>query len=162
MGRDDKLLIAAVGACALVPLAHCGMRLDDVLADAGQSLAREVHEELRETGQPAKISIAGSDVISHDIQILAIPVLADDGFRIELFDAAEVGKGPVATLAAENHTMAFIIHSSWMPSASETPKGDRIRFSEDFTDAQLASIPGDLQEAVKEVAREIDEEMDAL
>ncbi len=104
----------------------------------------------------------GTNPGGHDGYVI-VPVLNDGGFRIELFDAAHVSKGPLAIAKAEGkHVVPFVIHSSWMPNTGAAKSADRLRFSEDFTPAQLSSLPAHLQASVQEVAREIDAELNAL
>lgn len=93
---------------------------------------------------------------------LVVPVLNDEGFRVELFDAAKVGEGPIATARAEGkHIVPFVIHSSWMPASGPAPKAPRGKFSDDFGDKQLNMIPEALRKSVLEVAEEVDAEIAA-
>jgi carotenoid cleavage dioxygenase-like enzyme len=95
----------------------------------------------------------------HDGYVV-VPVLNDDGFRIEVFDANHVQKGPVAIAKApREHIVPFVIHSSWMPALGAAKPHDRLRFADDFSPEQLASLPQALQESVRAVAREIEEEL---
>jgi carotenoid cleavage dioxygenase-like enzyme len=104
----------------------------------------------------------GTNPGGHDGYVI-VPVLNDDGFRIELFDANKVSEGPVAIAkSTSKHIVPFVIHSSWMPATGPAPQADRMRFREDFTDEQLKSLPPELQKSVLEVADEIDRELDAL
>ena len=48
---------------------------------------------------------------------VVVPVMNDQGFRVEIFAADNVGGGPVCTLAAPSHAVPFILHSAWMPRA---------------------------------------------
>jgi all-trans-8'-apo-beta-carotenal 15,15'-oxygenase len=84
---------------------------------------------------------------------VVVPVLNDDGFRVEVFDAAGVGDGPVATLAAPGGaTVPFLIHSAWMPVAKPAPDVERLRFADDVAPDALATLPEDLRAAVHDVA----------
>jgi len=85
-----------------------------------------------------------------------VPVLSDDGFRVEVFDAAEVGRGPVARLASPGReTLPFIIHSAWMPRAVTAPDVERLAFAADLDESRLATLPDDLAAAAREVAADL-------
>ena len=89
-----------------------------------------------------------------------LPVLSDDGFRVELFDAADVGRGPVAVLAAPNgECVPVVLHSAWMPRAVEPGHRDRLRFSDELDDAALASLAPELVDVVRSVAADLDDEL---
>ena len=94
----------------------------------------------------------------HDGWVL-VPVLNDDGFRVDVFDAAGLGRGPVTALAAPaGATVPFLIHSAWAPGAAPAPACERLRFADDLSDERLAALPDDLAAAVRTVARELDDE----
>ncbi|TDB92195.1 carotenoid oxygenase family protein [Actinomadura sp. 7K534] len=98
---------------------------------------------------------AGTNPGGHE-GYLVVAVHNDDRFRIELFDASDVGRGPVAVLAPPNGTtMPFLIHSAWMPEARPAPDLERHRFADDL-DARLDQLPLDLAAAAHEVAAELD------
>lgn len=101
----------------------------------------------------------GSDPGGHDGYVV-VPVVRDDGFRVDILDAARVGDGPVASLAAEGHFTGFMIHSCWMPHAKRAPNVERLRLSDELSDRRLARLPAEMQQSVREVAAEIDEELD--
>ena len=42
---------------------------------------------------------------------MVVPVMNDDGFRVEVYDAADVGRGPLATLSKPGLTVPFVLHS---------------------------------------------------
>ncbi|MCU0262003.1 MAG: hypothetical protein MUE78_13380 [Ilumatobacteraceae bacterium] len=107
-------------------------------------------------GAPAG-SYLGSDPGGHDGYVVQ-PVCNDDGFRVELFDAAKVSAGPIATLAGTNReTVPLVLHSAWMPVVSGLVDAERLRFSDEVTDAALASVPEELHSAVHAVAEECDQ-----
>ena len=103
---------------------------------------------------PAKSRYAGSDPGGHDGYVV-VPIMNDAGFRVEVFDAAHVGDGPVATLAKPGMTVSFVLHSAWMPSAGSSSDHDRNRFSDELD--RVGELPDDLAAVALEVAREIDE-----
>lgn len=101
-------------------------------------------------------SYTGSDPGGHDGYVVQ-PVCNDDGLRIELFDAARVGDGPVAILmGTHRETIPMILHSAWSPVMSGLADAERLRFSEEVTDESLAALPEDLRRSVREVAAECD------
>lgn len=83
-----------------------------------------------------------------------VPIMSDAGFRVEIFDAINVGAGPVCTLAAPNHAVPFILHSAWMPRAVASNARARTRFAEDL--ARVDELPDDLAAAARLVADELD------
>lgn len=84
---------------------------------------------------------------------VVVPVLNDDGVRIELFDAADVGAGPVAVLAgAHGEQLPFMLHSIWMPAAAPAPDVERLRFADDLDDGALARLGDAERDAVLAVA----------
>jgi carotenoid cleavage dioxygenase-like enzyme len=101
---------------------------------------------------------AGADPGGHD-GYLVLPVQSDAGFRVEVYDAAGVADGPVATLAtADGSTLPFLIHSAWMPAAEPADRSiERLRFADELDDARLATLPGDLAAAARAVAADLDD-----
>ncbi|MEZ5251354.1 MAG: carotenoid oxygenase family protein [Ilumatobacteraceae bacterium] len=84
---------------------------------------------------------------------VVVPVISDDGFRVECFDAADVGRGPVAVLAGPNRDrVPFMLHSVWMPRAVPCADADRLRFRDDLDPDAVAALPDHLRRAVDEVA----------
>ena len=87
---------------------------------------------------------------------LVVPVLSDDGFRVEVFDAADVSRGPEAVLAPPGReTVPFILHASWMPRAVTAPDVERLRFADELDESRLATLPDDLAAAAREVAADL-------
>ena len=102
-------------------------------------------------------SYAGGEPGGHDGYVVQ-PVCNDNGFRVDVFDAANVSAGPVATLAGTNReTIPLVLHSAWMPAFSGLADAERLRFSDEVTSESLASVPEELHGSVHEVARECDE-----
>jgi len=113
----------------------------------------------RDAGAPAAAGTsryAGSDPGGHD-GYLVVPVLHDDGFRVDVFDAADVGAGPLATLAAPSgETVPFLLHSAWMPrAAAPDPSIERLRFADELSPDRLAQLPPDLATLAVDVATEL-------
>lgn len=97
----------------------------------------------------------GSDPGGHDGWVV-LPVLSDDGFRVDLFDAADVGRGPVATLATPNgECVPVLLHSAWMPRALPARDVERLRFADEVGTADLGSLDDDLRRAVLDVADDL-------
>jgi carotenoid cleavage dioxygenase-like enzyme len=99
----------------------------------------------------------GGEPGGHDGYVIQ-PVASDDGFRVEVFDAANVGNGPVAVLRGTNREcIPLVLHSAWMPAFSELADADRLRFSDELTSEALAAVPTELHASVHAVARECDD-----
>jgi carotenoid cleavage dioxygenase-like enzyme len=113
----------------------------------------------RDPGAAATSRYAGSDPGGHDGYVV-VPVLRDGGTRVEVFDAAEVGAGPVAGLATPaGETLPFLIHSSWMPRAAGADHSiERLSFADEVDVARLAQLPADLAAAAQAVALELSSE----
>jgi carotenoid cleavage dioxygenase-like enzyme len=86
---------------------------------------------------------------------VVVPVLHDAGFRIECYDAADVGKGPLATLAQPGATLPFLLHAAWLPRACPAPDLPRTRFSDELE--RIDELPAELAAVAREVAGELDE-----
>lgn len=88
---------------------------------------------------------------------VVVPVLNDDGFRVEVFDAADVSRGPIATLRAPGgQTVPFLIHSAWAPDAvPHDPSIERLRFADDLDDERVDALGDDLAGAVRRVAADL-------
>lgn len=100
---------------------------------------------------------AGVEPGGHDGWVVC-PVLSDDGFRVEVFDAASVGSGPVATLGTSDGTcLPFLLHSAWAPVAVRAPELERLRFSDEVRPEALAGLTDDQADAVRRVAADLDE-----
>ena len=102
-------------------------------------------------------SYAGGDPGGHDGYVV-LPICSDDGLRVDVFDAAHVGAGPVATLRGTNREcIPFVLHSAWMPAVTGLADAERLRFSDELSPERLASVPSELHGAVHAVARACDE-----
>lgn len=96
----------------------------------------------------------GSQPGGHDGYVV-VPIMNDDGFRVEVFDGADVSTGPLATLASPGFTVPFLLHSSWMSTASPAPDAERLRFADEL--GRIDELPDDLAAVAVEVAHELDE-----
>lgn len=104
---------------------------------------------------PSRSRYAGSDPGGHDGHVV-VPILNDDGFRVEVFDAADVGRGPVATLSAPGMIVPFVLHAAWMPAVvASDPDLPRNRFADELE--RIGELPDDLAAVALDVARELDE-----
>ncbi|HRW36081.1 MAG TPA: carotenoid oxygenase family protein [Aquihabitans sp.] len=99
---------------------------------------------------------AGGEPGGHDGYVVQ-PVANDDGFRVEVFDAAAVGAGPVAVLRGTNREcIPLVLHSAWMPAFHGRADADRLRFADELRPEVLGALPDDLQASVRAVADECD------
>jgi hypothetical protein len=104
---------------------------------------------------PGASAHAGSDPGGHDGYVVQ-PVCNDDGLRIELFDAARVGDGPIATLMGTNkETIPLVLHSAWSPAHDALVDAERLSFSSEFSVEALASLPDELRSTVSQVAADL-------
>ena len=109
----------------------------------------------RDPGSTGTSAYAGSDPGGHDGWVV-VPIMNDDGFRVEVFDAAAVDRGPLATLAAPGMTVPFVLHSAWMPRAvPSAPDRPRVRFSDELE--RIGELDEELARSVLEVAADLDE-----
>ncbi len=60
-----------------------GKSFEEILSKSGQALAEETVATLREKRRPVHLSVAGSDVVSKDIEVMQMPLRHED-------DAAEM------------------------------------------------------------------------
>jgi hypothetical protein len=104
---------------------------------------------------PAASSYAGGEAGGHDGYVVQ-PVLSDDGFRVELFDAAAVGAGPIATLmGTKRECVPLLLHSAWMPTVRSLADADRLRFADELTEARLGGLDDGQRRVVAQVAEEL-------
>ncbi|ROO83151.1 carotenoid cleavage dioxygenase-like enzyme [Actinocorallia herbida] len=105
----------------------------------------------RSPGAEGRSRYAGTSPGGHDGYLLVL-VHNDDRFRLELFDAADVARGPVAVLAPPpGRTVPFMIHSAWLPEARPAPDVPRHSFRADL-DHRLDALPEPLRAAAHRVA----------
>jgi hypothetical protein len=95
---------------------------------------------------------AGAAPGGHD-GFVACPVLSDSGLRVDLFDAADVARGPLASIGAPGGAVPLLLHSAWLPRASAARGHERLRFADDVGEADVAALPPELADAVRTVSR---------
>ena len=101
-------------------------------------------------------SYVGGQPGGHDGYVMQ-PVCNDDGFRVEVFDAANVSAGPVATLAGTHkECVPLLLHSAWMPAFHGLADAERLSFADELSDERMASVPAELHPAIRAVAEECD------
>lgn len=84
---------------------------------------------------------------------VVVPVLNDDGARVELFDAADVGGGPVATLAGPGRErLPFMLHAVWMREAAPATEVERLSFADDIDPLAIRALDPALAAVVERVA----------
>ncbi|MCC5951897.1 MAG: carotenoid oxygenase family protein [Acidimicrobiia bacterium] len=99
---------------------------------------------------------AGGVPGGHDGYVVQ-PVLSDSGFRVEVFDAADVGAGPVAVLrGTAKECVPLLLHSAWTPTLEGLAPAERLRFSDELTDEKLAPLDDEQRRVVAKVADELD------
>ena len=111
-------------------------------------------------GDAGRSRYAGRDPGGHDGYV-ALVVLADSGMRLELFDAGDVGAGPIAVATpADGATSPFLLHAAWMPAAAPAPDAPRVRFSTEADEKRLGSVDAAIAETTRAVARRLDDDPD--
>jgi carotenoid cleavage dioxygenase-like enzyme len=103
---------------------------------------------------PKNSRYAGSDPGGHDGYVV-VPVINDGGFRIDVFDADDVGRGPLAVLAERGMSVPFVLHAAWMPHARSAPEVSRTRFGDELD--RIDALPDELASACRDVARDLQE-----
>ncbi|WP_436795078.1 carotenoid oxygenase family protein [Actinospongicola halichondriae] len=91
----------------------------------------------------------------HDGYVV-LAVQNDRGFRVEIFDAGDVGAGPVAVASAPNgKTVPALLHAAWMPQAVDAVDAERMSFASELDDAVLATLEPDVARTTREIADEL-------
>ncbi len=125
-------------------------------SDLGDHITSPTFAPRNAGADTSKSSYSGPTPGGHDGYVVQ-PVQNDNGFRVEVFDAADVSAGPVAVLAGTaKECVPMVLHSAWMPAYHELPDVERLRFSSEVTPERLASVPEELHALVHEVAAECD------
>lgn len=100
---------------------------------------------------------AGSDPGGHDGYVV-LPVQNDKGFRVEVFDAANVGRGPVAVASAPGgRTTPVLLHAAWMHRATPAVEAERLSFGAEVAATRLDGVDPDLVDDVRAIAEELDD-----
>ncbi len=100
---------------------------------------------------------AGPNPGGHDGYVV-LPVQNDRGFRIEVFDAANVGAGPVAVASApRGQTVPALLHAAWLHRAVDAVDSERQTFASELRDDVLASFDPDLARATRTIAADLDD-----
>ncbi len=124
--------------------------------DVGDLISSPTFVPRQSTPAGAEGRYASADPGGHDGYVVQ-PVFNDDGFRVDLFDAADVGAGPLATARpAAGRCVPMLLHSAWMPTYSELADAERLHFSDELTDARLATVPEPHRGLVRQVAGGLD------
>jgi hypothetical protein len=90
---------------------------------------------------------------------VVVPALSDAGLRVDVFEAADVGAGPVATLSApDGATVPLLLHAAWSPRAVQAPAVERLRFVDDFEPAEVQALEEPLRAAVARVVQDLKRE----
>jgi all-trans-8'-apo-beta-carotenal 15,15'-oxygenase len=103
---------------------------------------------------PSRSRHAGSQPGGHD-GFVVVPILNDDAFRVEVFDAADVGRGPLAVASAPGMHVPFLLHAAWMTTPVTSSPGPGNTFADELD--QIGELSDDLADVVLEVARELEE-----
>jgi hypothetical protein len=106
---------------------------------------------------PAFVPRPGGEAGGHDGWVV-VPVLNDDAFRIDLFDAADPSPGPVASLRApDGRTVAFMLHATWSPEGRPADRSiPRTRFADEL-DHRLDALEPELASLARRVASDLDQ-----
>lgn len=102
---------------------------------------------------PSRSRHSGSDPGGHD-GFVVVPVLRDDGFRVHVFDADDVGRGVRCTLDAGGTRLPLVLHAAWMPTSDGGSAGTGVRFADELD--RVGELPDDLAALAREVAEELD------
>lgn len=146
---DDETvpLLMSVSMPDLAPTSHHEFSLDDFPTSP-------IFAPRDPGTEPGRSRHAGADPGGHDGYVV-VPVCSDQGFRVDVFDAGAVSRGPIASLSDGEMTLPFILHSAWVPSAVTAPDLERNRFSNELD--RVDELPDDLAMVARTVAHEIDE-----
>ena len=127
--------------------------------DVGDHITSPAFAPRQSAASPAgeRARYDGRDPGGHEGHVV-LPVLSDDGFRVEVFDAADVGRGPVAVLAAPGRAcVPLLLHSAWMPRAVAPADVERLRFSDELDPDRVDALGSELAAVVHGVAADLDD-----
>lgn len=157
-GRIDLAQVAEETPGYLATFERPGMELASrwEYPDTSELITSPTFAPRNRGSDPAASSYAGGEPGGHDGYVVQ-PVLSDAGFRIDLFDAANVGAGPIASLHGTNRErVPLLLHSAWMPTVDTLADAERLRFRDELTEARLAGLDDDQRRIVERVADELD------
>jgi hypothetical protein len=87
-----------------------------------------------------------------------LPVQNDRGFRVEVFDAAHVGAGPVAVASAPSgRTVPALLHAAWLHQAVDAVDAERMSFGSELCDDVLRSLDPEIAAVTRAIAAELDD-----
>ena len=153
----DQLRTETPGALCSFERGTMALRARWEYPDLGDHITSPSFAPRRSDQERAARSYAGSHPGGHDGYVVQ-PVCNDDGFRVELFDAARVGDGPIAVLqGTQRQTVPLLLHSAWSPTMGALADAERLRFSDEVSEERLAGLSDELRASVDAVARECDQ-----
>lgn len=141
----------------LATLRRDGLELHDsyTFDDTSDHITSPIFAPRAPGADPTRSRYAGREPGGHDGYVV-LPVLSDGGFRVEVFDAGAVGRGPLAVLRAPGGiTLPAVLHSAWMPSVQERVDAERVTFADEVDSLPaglLDSLDDELAAAVRAVA----------
>lgn len=150
----DQLRTETPGALCSFERSTMALRARWEYADLGDHITSPSFAPRRSDEERAGRHWAGSNPGGHDGYVVQ-PVCSDDGFRVELFDAARVGDGPIAVLqGTQRQTVPLLLHSAWSPTMGTLADAERLQFSDEVSEERLAGLSDELRASVEAVARE--------
>lgn len=144
----------------LATIRRDGLQLHDsyTYTDTSDHISSPIFAPRQAGVDPHRSAYAGREPGGHDGYVV-LPVLSDGGFRVEVFDASSVGRGPVAVLRAPHGaTLPAILHSAWMPEApvdAQVYDAERVTFADEISERTLERLDDELADAVRLVAHEL-------
>lgn len=100
---------------------------------------------------------AGPNPGGHDGYVV-LPVQNDRGFRVEVFDASNIGAGPVAVASAPaGQTVPALLHAAWLHRAVDAVDRERMSFGSELRDDVLTTLDPDLAQVTRAIAAELGE-----
>jgi len=123
--------------------------------DCGDHITSPIFAPRRAGARPTSSRYAGTEPGGHDGYVV-LPVLSDDGLRVEVFDAAHVSRGPLAVLEAPGTwCLPAVLHAAWMPEVDAVVDAERIEFADDLDSGQVDRLDAELAEVVRRVADDL-------
>lgn len=124
--------------------------------DTGDHITSPIFAPRAAGHDPRRSRYSSSSPGGHDGYVV-LPVLSDEGFRVEVFDADRVGDGPIAVIAAPGgECLPAMLHAAWMPEVAAVTDHERLSFGEEVDWTHAESFGTDLHRAVVEVAADLD------